>query len=376
MQIDPIAIPVPPIVAQIEAQFAEIGPPMQAGLPSPSDPFAVLLDAATSQSLTATSVEPQIASLATPSNSEPAAVVAAGTGTASSASGTAIVSEASKFLGVPYVWGGSSPSGFDCSGLVQYVFGQLGVEVPRGSVAQSEVGAPVASLAEAQPGDLLFFEPGQNGAPPGKPGHVAIYIGDNQMIAAPETGETVQVQPVPCTPLAIRRVQVQSAAGIAAADMVGSGTATANLVSADSASGRDGGVQMGTISVPAQYAGLVQQASASSGTPAPLLAAILFNESRFEPGVVSSAGAEGIAQFMPATAAAHGVNPYDPSSAIPGAADLLAQFHSAFSSWTDAVAAYAAGGGAVEAAGGVPQDGSTPAYVAKTLTEADMAPGS
>ncbi len=376
MQIDPIAIPVPPIVAQIEAQFAQIGPPMQAGLQSPSDPFAVLLDAATSQSLTATSVEPQIASLATPSNSEPAAVVAAGTGTASSASGTAIVSEASKFLGVPYVWGGSSPSGFDCSGLVQYVFGQLGVEVPRGSVAQSEVGAPVASLAEAQPGDLLFFEPGQNGAPPGKPGHVAIYIGDNQMIAAPETGETVQVQPVPCTPLAIRRVQVQSAAGIAAADMVGSGTATANLVSADSASGRDGGVQMGTISVPAQYAGLVQQASASSGTPAPLLAAILFNESRFEPGVVSSAGAEGIAQFMPATAAAHGVNPYDPSSAIPGAADLLAQFHSAFSSWTDAVAAYAAGGGAVEAAGGVPQDGSTPAYVAKTLTEADMAPGS
>lgn len=377
MQIDPIAIPVPPIVAQIEAQFAQIGPSAQVGLPSPSDPFAVLLDAATSQAapVTATSVEPQIASLATPSDSEPAAV-AAGSETASSASGTAIVSEASKFLGVPYVWGGSSPSGFDCSGLVQYVFGQLGVEVPRGSVAQSEVGASVASLAEAQPGDLLFFEPGQNGAPPGKPGHVAIYIGDDQMIAAPETGETVQVQPVPCTPLAIRRVQVPGATGMAIADTVGSGTATANLVSADSASAQDGGVQMGTISVPAQYAGLVQQASASSGTPAPLLAAILFNESRFEPGVVSSAGAEGIAQFMPATAAAHGVNPYDPSSAIPGAADLLAQFHAAFGSWTDAVAAYAAGGGAVEAAGGVPQDGSTPAYVAKTLTEAEMAPGS
>jgi cell wall-associated NlpC family hydrolase len=380
VQIDPIAVPVPPIVTQIEAQFAQMSSPsMQAGLPSPSDPFAVLLDAATS-------VEPQIASPATPSYAEPAAVVAAGSGAASGASGTAIVSEASKFLGVPYVWGGSSPSGFDCSGLVQYVFGQLGVEVPRGSVAQSEVGAPVASLAEAQPGDLLFFEPGQNGAPPGKPGHVAIYIGDDQMIAAPQTGETVQVQPVPCTPLAIRRVQVPGAAGIATAgtatagtataDIVGSGTATANLVSADSASGPDGSVQMGTISVPAQYAGLVQQASASSGTPAPLLAAILFNESRFEPGVVSAAGAEGIAQFMPATAAAHGVNPYDPSSAIPGAADLLAQFHASFASWTDAVAAYAAGGGAVEAAGGVPQDGSTPAYVAKTLAEAEMAPGS
>ena len=132
---------------------------------------------------------------------------------------------------------------------------------------------------------------------------------------------------------------------------------------------------MGTISVPAQYAGLVEQASASTGTPAPLLAAILYNESRFQPDVVSSAGAEGIAQFMPATAAANGVDPFDPSSAIPGAADLLAQFHAAFGSWTDAVAAYAAGGGAVEAAGGVPQDGSTPAYVAKTLAEAGMAAG-
>jgi soluble lytic murein transglycosylase-like protein len=79
---------------------------------------------------------------------------------------------------------------------------------------------------------------------------------------------------------------------------------------------------------------------------------------------------------MPATAAASGVEPFDPSSAIPGAAKLLAQFHAAFGSWTDAVAAYAAGGGAVEAAGGVPQDGSTPAYVAKTLSEAGMAAGS
>jgi len=283
----------------------------------------------------------------------------------STASGSAIVSEASKFLGVPYLWGGESPSGFDCSGLVQYVFGQLGVEVPRGSVDQSEVGTEVASLSEAQPGDLLFFEPGQNGAPPGKPGHVAIYIGNGEMIDAPETGETVQVQAVPCQPLAIRRITVPVDA------TVDSASTQAVATSSSSTS-----VQMGSISVPAQYAGLVEQASAASGTPASLLAAILYNESRFQPDVVSSAGAEGIAQFMPATAAASGVEPFDPSSAIPGAAKLLAQFHAAFGSWTDAVAAYAAGGGAVEAAGGVPQDGSTPAYVAKTLSEAGMAAGS
>jgi len=368
---------VPAFIAQIEAEFAQFAQSATTGtsaLPAPSDPFAILLEAATSSASTESSnasttadstssdVQPQLVSLASTSPSSletPDAVVG------STASGSAIVSEASKFLGVPYLWGGESPSGFDCSGLVQYVFGQLGVEVPRGSVDQSEVGTPVASLSEAQPGDLLFFEPGQNGAPPGKPGHVAIYIGNGEMIDAPETGETVQVQAVPCQPLAIRRITVPADA-----------TADSASTQAVATSSSGTSVQMGSISVPAQYAGLVEQASAASGTPASLLAAILYNESRFQPDVVSSAGAQGIAQFMPATAAASGVEPFDPSSAIPGAAKLLAQFHAAFGSWTDAVAAYAAGGGAVEAAGGVPQDGSTPAYVAKTLSEAGMAAGS
>ncbi len=407
MSIDSI-VPVPPVVAQIEAQFAQLGPSLPSGLAAPSDPFSVLLDAVTVSSGTATSgtavangggatavaVEPQLVSLASSSpaatsqtatsetassQSVVAAESAGASGGTSSASGAAIVSEASRFLGVPYVWGGSSPSGFDCSGLVQYVFGQLGVTLPRGSVDQSEVGTPVASLAQAQPGDLLFFEPGANGAPPGKPGHVGIYIGNDEMIDAPETGETVQIQAVPCPPLDIRRVVVpvpQATSLAAGSTPEGDQSAVATLAAATVLASGGASVQMGKVSVPAQYAGLVEQASARSGTPAPLLAAILYNESRFQPDVVSSAGAEGIAQFMPATAAAHGVAPFDPSSAIPGAADLLAQFHAAFGSWTDAIAAYAAGGGAVEAAGGVPRDGSTPAYVARTLTEAGMAPGS
>src|SRR5208283_3048517 len=111
------------------------------------------------------------------------------------ASGMAIVTDATQYLGVPYLWGGTSPqTGFDCSGLVQHVFGDLGVSLPRTSYEQVNAGTPVASLAEAQPGDLLFFEPGENGAGPGQPGHVAIYIGGGEMIAAPQTGQDVQVQ--------------------------------------------------------------------------------------------------------------------------------------------------------------------------------------
>ena len=103
-----------------------------------------------------------------------------------------------RYLGVPYVWGGESPSGFDCSGLVQHVYGQLGVNLPRVAADQARVGRPVGSLADARPGDLIAF---------GEPvDHIGIYAGDNLMVVAPKTGDVVKVQEIYRTPTAIRRV--------------------------------------------------------------------------------------------------------------------------------------------------------------------------
>jgi cell wall-associated NlpC family hydrolase len=105
---------------------------------------------------------------------------------------------AQQYLGVPYVWGGESPSGFDCSGLVQYVYGQLGVDLPRTAAEQAQVGQPVAGLADARPGDLLAFHDPVD--------HIGIYAGNGLMMVAPKTGDVVKVQPVSDQPTAIRRV--------------------------------------------------------------------------------------------------------------------------------------------------------------------------
>lgn len=90
---------------------------------------------------------------------------------------------AGRYLGVPYAWGGASPSGFDCSGLVSYVYAQLGVSLPHYTVAQWNATISIPT-AELQPGDLVFFD---------GLGHVGIYVGGGQFIHAPHTGTVVQV---------------------------------------------------------------------------------------------------------------------------------------------------------------------------------------
>ena len=97
---------------------------------------------------------------------------------AATVSGSEIVSLAQQYLGVPYVYGGSSPSGFDCSGFTMYIFAQVGIKLPHGATSQLSYGASV-SRSELQPGDLVFFQ--DYGA---VASHVGIYIGGDQFIHA------------------------------------------------------------------------------------------------------------------------------------------------------------------------------------------------
>ena len=94
-----------------------------------------------------------------------------------------VVEIAMQYLGVPYVWSGASPSGFDCSGFVMYVYAQMGVSLPHLAAAQYNYGVPV-SRDQLQPGDLVFFD---------GLGHDGIYIGGGQFIHAPHSGDVVKI---------------------------------------------------------------------------------------------------------------------------------------------------------------------------------------
>jgi cell wall-associated NlpC family hydrolase len=114
-------------------------------------------------------------------------------GAVESALGTRIVGLAHKYLGTPYVWGGRSPKGFDCSGFAQYLYGQVGVSIPPTTYTQWKAGRSVGK-SQLQPGDLVFFRGSDSIG--GLPGHVGVYIGHGMMIDAPHTGSHVRVESV------------------------------------------------------------------------------------------------------------------------------------------------------------------------------------
>lgn len=107
--------------------------------------------------------------------------------TPGSSKGDSIVAFALQYRGVPYVWGGTSPSGFDCSGFTKYVFNNFGINLERRSSSQAKQGIPIG-YNSLQPGDLVFF---------GSPiHHVGIYVGNDMFIHAPRTGDVVKVSPM------------------------------------------------------------------------------------------------------------------------------------------------------------------------------------
>jgi peptidoglycan DL-endopeptidase CwlO len=98
---------------------------------------------------------------------------------------SSVVGIAMRYLGTPYVYGGASPSGFDCSGLVMYAYAQVGVSLPHNTVAQWGYSNSVSvSRSQLQPGDLVFFY---------GLGHVGIYVGGGNFIHAPHTGSVVRI---------------------------------------------------------------------------------------------------------------------------------------------------------------------------------------
>jgi cell wall-associated NlpC family hydrolase len=121
---------------------------------------------------------PELAAADTSSSAAPAPVTPA-----PAAKYGGVVGIAMQYLGVPYVWGGASPSGFDCSGFIMYVFAQVGVSLPHNAAAQYGHGTPV-DRSQLQPGDLVFF----NGL-----GHAGIYVGGGSFIHSPHTGDVVKI---------------------------------------------------------------------------------------------------------------------------------------------------------------------------------------
>jgi cell wall-associated NlpC family hydrolase len=242
---------------QIQAQLALLqgaAAPSSATSAANASAFAGALDGAA-------------ATTGTASTSATGSTIASG-----SVTGKDVVQDALQYVGTPYVLGGESKSGIDCSGLVQRAFADLGVKVPRLVHEQQTVGQAVPSLKDAKPGDLIVLNGGD---------HIAIYMGNNTVIHAPYEGRTVSVQKAWFTDkdiVTIRRVVPSEtpatassgrtpAASVQAASIA---SALGDFSADDSASGVDGA---SSPSLSSLLSTLGASGTGSSGTAQQLLAA-------------------------------------------------------------------------------------------------------
>jgi cell wall-associated NlpC family hydrolase len=351
MSIDSSLADVMSRISAIQSQLAAMSPQTAPSSTDTADTAASTTDATTSFSDALSSAATGTGS-STGTSSAGTAAAGSGAAPAPTASagrtGAMVVADAKKYLGIPYVWGGTDPAkGLDCSGLVQRVFADLGISMPRVSYDQARQGKAVSSLATAKPGDLLAF-----GSPVH---HVAIYLGGNMMLEAPRPGKNVQITSVYETPTAIRRIvpDAASAGAVTTATPVTS-SATPSIT--------------GTFAQRmAAMAPIFAAAERKYSLPAGVLAAVAQVESSCRTDVVSPKGAIGIMQIMPATAKALGVDPHNPTQAVDGAARLLRGGLNEFGSLSLALAGYNAGDGAVRHYGGIPPYAETQAYVKNVL---------
>ncbi len=152
--------------------------------------FNTATQTATTAAASAASATDFASVLAAAGIDDPAALLDSASGPAAGSGGVtgdAVVEAAKKYLGVPYVFGGETSEGMDCSGLVQRVFADLGIDVPRLVSGQGALGEVVPSLAEARPGDLVVADDNS---------HIGIYVGDGKMLHAPRAGKDVRIADV------------------------------------------------------------------------------------------------------------------------------------------------------------------------------------
>ncbi|GGL47388.1 C40 family peptidase [Planomonospora parontospora] len=207
--------------------------------------------------------------------------------------GQDVVDQARKYLGVPYLWGGTDPErGLDCSGLVQLVYKKLGVSLPRVSQDQQNEGRSIPSLKQALPGDLLTF---------GSPAtHIGIYVGDGKMLHAPRTGDVVKIVDMDDyyrKPTDIRRVLSDEAAGATPATASPTAPSTASPATAPAA------VRAATATASAFQA---------AATPAAAPAAI---QAGYGAGTTSFSGSTGLPQMSLGVADELGNGLFDPAQA-------------------------------------------------------------